>query len=633
MLSTNRTLLFRYLCWFLSLNVLLFWLAGFPYLKAILSSGTLFANTLAAYSGFFGKSFVLLFAFVTYLSYMALWAFAPILLLAPLVLLFSRRRLLFAASVILSTLNALVLLVDLATWSMFKFHLNMSIVHAVFIPKIWNFLDLSLREGIDMVLIIIVVFVVEIILARVIWKKIVLPARWFVGNTPLYLWLSGAVFTFVSLVISIGSGNNLLMQQTPNLPYFSTVFAFLIPDQDANDILKRYGETLYSLPMHANDPLNYPRHPLRACSAKKPYNIILIMVDSLRFDSIRESRMPNMTRFAADNWHFLQHLSGGNATQPGLFSLFYSIPGSYWTAAYEQKKPPVLISLLQQYHYQTKVLWSSTMRGPSFDKTIYLGLDDLLVDGTQQDDIGDADRMITRQAMQFLQSRKRDKPLFLNLFYDAPHAFCRDQSYAPIHPGPMAACSRVFNPAEMDVRLLLERYLNSVHFVDEQIALLLQTIKDKGYLDDSIVIMTSDHGQEFDDNQNNFIGHSSNFTQFQQQVPLIIHWPGQSARQFDYMTSSYDVVPTLVENLFSCSNPVSDYSVGQNLLKKEGRLPFLIVGSYVNMGVIEPDRIMTLRTSGPIEITDKKGHALANSKPRMDVLKQAVALMRYYFTE
>lgn len=47
---------------------------------------------------------------------------------------------------------------------------------------------------------------------------------------------------------------------------------------------------------------------------------------------------------------------------------------------------------------------------------------------------------------------------------------------------------------------------------------------------------------------------------------MIVAWPGRrQGAVFQHRTSHYGVVPTLMQALFSCSNPSSDYSVGQNL--------------------------------------------------------------------
>ena len=152
----------------------------------------------------------------------------------------------------------------------------------------------------------------------------------------------------------------------------------------------------------------------------------------------------------------------------------------------------------------------------------------------------------------------------------------------------------------------------------------------KSYLHNSIIIISSDHGQEFNDNHQNFWGHSGNFTKFQTKVPLVIHWPNQSSKQVQYVTTSYDLIPTLLQNQFGCTNSVNDYSIGQNLLKNVDRRSFIITGSYTNMGLIESDRITTLNASGQISITDLIAKPTVNTKIRSDTFKKALSLMRKY---
>lgn len=94
---------------------------------------------------------------------------------------------------------------------------------------------------------------------------------------------------------------------------------------------------------------------------------------------------------------------------------------------------------------------------------------------------------------------------------------------------------------------------------------------------------------------------------------MIIHWPGELARRFNYLTSSYDIVPTILQRLFTCKNPVSDYSIGYNLLIEGNRTSFLLVGSYINMGIFEADRATALETSGRITITGMKAEPLEDA--------------------
>ena len=116
-------------------------------------------------------------------------------------------------------------------------------------------------------------------------------------------------------------------------------------------------------------------------------------------------------------------------------------------------------------------------------------------------------------------------------------------------------------------------------------------------------------------------------------MPLIIHWPGEPARIIEYVTTHYDVLPTLLQKHFLSKNPVSDYSIGQNLLKNEGRRPYVLAGSYVGMGIIEQDRLTNLLSSGDIQMTDLNAKPLVDADPRLPVLEDALHLMRAYFRQ
>jgi uncharacterized protein len=628
--SQKQKMILRFIGWFFLINSVLFWIAGYGYLRNILLSPSLFENSLADYSSLAGKILIVAFSMINYLSYMMLLAYIPAVLILILAFIVSSRRFIFTICVLIASASLMLLIINNCIYSMFKFHLNMSLVQLIFNGQWYDVFDFSTREVVFILSVFALILCFEACIAFWVWKKIIVARRFQVGRSITVFWLGGFLFSYFTLLQSIAQNNNLFSQQTPNLPFYNQLLVYLIPDKNAEDILYRYSEDHFSQPLFSNDPLNYPLHPLHCTKSLNPPNIIIIMVDSLRFDSVQPHYMPELTKFAAHNWQFQQHVSGGNSTQPGLFSLFYSIPSSYWTAALEQKVPPVLMQLLLQYGYLARVIWSSEMLNPPFDKTIYAGITHLNPEGAPGNDIGNRDRYVSQEAIKFL-NEKQKQPFFLNLFYDAPHGYCRDQSFpAPYQPA-IKECSRIAMTNEINPLPYYNRYLNTVRFVDGEIAKVLAHIEQQGYLSNSIVIITSDHGQEFNDNKQNYWGHAGNFTLAQVHVPLIIHWPGKSPGIFNYLTSSYDVVPTLLQELFHCDNPVIDYSIGQNLLKKEDRLPFILSGSYSNMGIIEPDRLTTLRTSGGIAITNAKAEPEPKAKPRMDSLKKALELMRLYF--
>ena len=168
------------------------------------------------------------------------------------------------------------------------------------------------------------------------------------------------------------------------------------------------------------------------------------------------------------------------------------------------------------------------------------------------------------------------------------------------------------------------RYLNAANFIDNQVALLLETIKKEGLWENSLVIISGDHGEEFNDNKQYYWGHSNNFSKYQLQVPLIIHWPGKEHKDFQYLTSHYDITPTILKELFACNNPYADYTEGSNLFDANNRLPLIVSNNY-NVGYLEKNRITTLFDSGDFQVQDAHAKILTTEKPEK---KQLAAILR-----
>ncbi len=623
--------LFRFVAWYFIVNSLVFWLIGFGYLRSIFASSTVFHNSAADFSTCLGTLFVCFFTVLNYLTFMMFLAFIPGLVVFIFALSIPNKRLIWSVSVLAATASVILLMIDSRVYTMFKFHLNSTLLELIFSGQWHGVFDFSQLEMFEIGCLVSVIVVLECCIASLVWKKIIVPKRFMFGKLIAIYWLGGALFCADTLILSISKQNNLFSHQMPVLPLLSQLVHSVLPSQQAKDTLSVYTEQHFAQPMYSNEPLHYPTHPLQCRRPTKPYNVILIGVDSLRADSMRLRYMPNTMKFADKSWQFKHHMSGGNSTQPGLFALFYSLPVNYWTAALRQKKQSVLMALLQKYGYVMRILWGSQYTMPPFDKTIFMGISNDELFAGSENDTGDRDRQVTKHAIEFLTSTHQ-KPFFLHLFYTGPHGYCEDQSYPAIYKPIQTPCSRILTlNNNTDPRPYYNRYLNAVKFIDNELAQVLGLLEKQGYLKNSVIIITSDHGQEFNDNHHNYWDHAGNYTDTQTRVPFIMHWPNATPRQFNYVTSGYDLVPTLLQRLFACKNPVSDYSIGQNLLQEEGRLPFVLAGSYVNMGIIERQRLTTLYTSGMITITDKHAHLLEAATPDIALMSQALSLMRRYF--
>jgi membrane-anchored protein YejM (alkaline phosphatase superfamily) len=137
------------------------------------------------------------------------------------------------------------------------------------------------------------------------------------------------------------------------------------------------------------------------------------------------------------------------------------------------------------------------------------------------------------------------------------------------------------------------------------------------------VFITSDHGEEFeDDNHQGFHGHGSSYSDWQLHTPAALRWPGRAAGVVTRRTSHNDVAPTLLSGVLGCSNPPSDYASGRSLFSEE-EWPWLVASSYTNFAIVEPDEI-TVSHGTYYEVRDHRYRLLAKPGFDSDLLAAAI---------
>lgn len=424
----------------------------------------------------------------------------------------------------------------------------------------------------------------------------------------------------------LNAGNTsgrLFLDMARFFPGYANIMAFILnPDQQGLVGLEKMNESHFLHPPQSNEPLNYPtRVNLQCVPAAQPMNLVIILIDAWRFDMLNKQVMPTLSTFANQSLLFTQHSSGGNATGPGVFSLFYSIPVTYQAAVTEQHRGPLFIDELLHQQYQIGIFASANLRWPFFDKTVFQAIPNLQPKApghsAYQRDIATTDEF-----QQFLtMNTQSGKPFFSFLFYDGVHSYCDyDEDKKPFTPV-TNVCNRFRVGNDFNREAYLNRYRNAVLLVDKQIERVITTLKERHLLQHTIIVVTGDHGEEFDDNHLGYLNHAGNFTRYQVQTPLIVYWPGQAPHIFSHQTTHYDVVPTLMSGLLHCQADVSRYSVGVNLFDMKHR-PYFIAGSYVDYAIVEPDRATVIYPLGNYEITDATGRVIATPL-NMPVLKSA----------
>ncbi|MBN1196012.1 MAG: sulfatase-like hydrolase/transferase [Candidatus Aminicenantes bacterium] len=108
-------------------------------------------------------------------------------------------------------------------------------------------------------------------------------------------------------------------------------------------------------------------------------------------------------------------------------------------------------------------------------------------------------------------------------------------------------------------------YKEQVRYMDSQIGLLLQAIRERGMMDDSLFLVIGDHGEGLGEYRNHY-GHIHYLNPLYTRVPLILAGKGISpAPSSSDLVSTLDVAPTLLE-IATCRKP--DFMEGLSLLEK-----------------------------------------------------------------
>lgn len=365
--------------------------------------------------------------------------------------------------------------------------------------------------------------------------------------------------------------------------------------------------------------LDYPRTAMRCADDPPDLNLLFLVVEGLRFDMAGADVMPNLHALGKDGWVFENHFSGGNATRFGIFSLFYGVHGSYWPAFLSEGVGPVLMSEIKRHGYELGIFTSAPLSSPEFDRTVFVEVADQLDAPPTAETVDQRDVQINQRLEAELRQHAGGRPFFGFLFYDAPHKYAYPDSFAAPFKPDLETVSYVTLGPDSDPEPFLNRYKNSLHFVDALIGNLVAILRAQGLFEDTILLVTGDHGQEFNETAQNYWGHNGNFSRYQIQVPLVVHWPGTDRRRETHRTSHLDVVPTLMRDYFGCKNPIDDYSHGKHLLDESPR-DYLTVSSWSKSVIIKGRTVMVLENYG-IELRNLDDYSLEpNQTPDLRIL-------------
>lgn len=315
------------------------------------------------------------------------------------------------------------------------------------------------------------------------------------------------------------------------------------------------------------DPVQHP------AGAHAPRNLVLISIDTLRADRLgsygyHRATSPTIDRLAADSTLFERAITPAPWTLPAHASMFSGLyPHSHGVQKPSGQKisatTPLLAEILRANGFRTIGVTGGgyVARTYGFDRGFdrYFQAGDFARGPNLHHSIG---RAVKKAKMELAQVND-GTPYFM--FFHTYDVHC---PYQP--PKRLLGTFRSSNAEEIDAEhcgrtyynrrritahnalYLSDRYDEGIRAVDEELEELFSYLRSRNDFDNTVIVLTSDHGEEF--LEHGKIGHRESLHKELLLVPLIIRAPGGKPQRIVEHVSLIDIMPTILE-LFDISAP------------------------------------------------------------------------------
>jgi arylsulfatase A-like enzyme len=339
--------------------------------------------------------------------------------------------------------------------------------------------------------------------------------------------------------------------------------AIRFTDKHGSDLARPPGLRLAVSQPVVHDPLAY--------GLKR--GVILISVDTLRRDHVgaygySKPTTPNIDSLAAHGVLAEDAVSVSSWTLPAHLSMLTSVlPGGHGgtdlKTAFNRSVPSVA-EILQARGVSTHAVTSHLYVSKTYG--VDAGFDSM---NFRQDRVA---ANVANHAMDLID-RFGDRPFFVFLhFYDphwhyAPPAEALkffETSYSGTLTGNLKDFQKL-RPDQVkpeDLAHLLALYDGEIRYTDNEIGRLLTHLRERDVLRNTLVVVTSDHGEEF--LEHGSWEHQKTLYEEVVRVPLVVSGPALKARREPQPTSLLDIAPTILEFL---GVPVPPAMAGTSLLR------------------------------------------------------------------
>jgi len=305
------------------------------------------------------------------------------------------------------------------------------------------------------------------------------------------------------------------------------------------------------------------------CTAQQDPNVIVIVVDALRADRLGcyghdRDVSPNIDALASEGILFTRTYAQSPWTKPSVPTLFTSLyPMQH--RVYEGEAHGQAGRLESDVLSEEHITIAETFRGAGYQTVAFVHNAHLEAahgfaqgfDRYEQSQLDAA--AINQRFIEFLE-REPDRPFFAYLHYlDAHWPFQPDPRFRARFADPMTRSifdrdswkglrdrinDGTIRLSQQDRSRLDDLHDAGIAQIDQALGELLTVLREGGVLDDTVVLLTSDHGEELMDHGR--VGHGGTLYREVIEIPLIIRLPG-GARKGEVAEAArlIDVFPTL----------------------------------------------------------------------------------------
>ena len=329
-------------------------------------------------------------------------------------------------------------------------------------------------------------------------------------------------------------------------------------------------------------------------------NVLLIVIDALRLDCAGPELMPNLNAIADQSVRFSQAIAQGSSTPPSMTSMLTSTYpldyGGHWYLADSRK---TIAEVLKESGYSTAAIHSNPKlsRIRNFDKGFDWFDENLLpdclsrlVDHLSADMLHLGNRIFKLlRAKPYVNAKELNhklvgwigrstRPFFLWAHYmdvHGPYLPHRGSPYlGKLRAWPLyRRCVRFPASITRDEKQELKRnYEAEARYADEQLGGFIGKLKRQGLWEDTLVIITADHGEEF--GEHGEFTHGNKPYEELIRVPLVVKPPSA----FDFAPGSVVSTPVRLMDLFPTVLDIVGIDPQESLRKRiEGKslVPFL----------------------------------------------------------